>query len=153
MQTIGAAMAPWLDLLIRFWLAQVFLTGAAVSLVMREPLAMAGTGVGTQLVNAVINSPLGIAVETVCPALLLIGLFSRPAAVPLLIQALLLQGPNGPSDIHLFWAVLLGWSIVFGPGPLSLDRLLGRGLDSSAVPGVKWIGAAYASITKALGPF
>jgi NADH dehydrogenase/putative oxidoreductase len=152
-QAAGAAMTPWLDLLIRFWLARAFLTGAAVSLVMHEPLTMAGAGVGAQLVNAVINSPFGVAVETICPVLLVIGLFSRLAAVPLLIQALVLQGPNGPSDIRLFWAVLLGWIIVFGPGPFSLDRLLGRGLDSSAVPGVKWIGAAYTPITEALGPF
>src|SRR5262249_54975049 len=97
-------------------------------------------------------SPLGFAVQSVCPVLLLIGLFSRLAAVPLLIQALLLQGPNGPSDIRLFWAVLLGWTIVFGPGPYSLDGLLGRGLDSSAVPGATRLGAAYAGITRRLGP-
>lgn len=151
-RAIGSALSPWFDLLTRFWLAQAFLTGAAVSLIMHEPLTMAGAGVGARFFNTLVASPFGFAVQTLCPILLLIGLFSRVVAVPLLVQALALQGPDGPSEIRLFWAVLLVWTIVFGPGPLSLDNLLGRGLDSSAVPSVKSMKAAYAWITRRLGP-
>ena len=151
-QAIGAALAPWLDLLIRFWLAQAFLTGAAVSLVMHEPLFMAGAGGGARFFNGLVSSPFGFAIQTACPILLLIGLFSRLAAVPLLVQAVALQGPEGPSEIRLFWAILLLWTILIGPGPLSLDNLLGRGVNSSAVPGIRPVKAAYAWMTWRLGP-
>lgn len=152
-QTIGAALAGWLDLLTRFWLAQAFLMGAAVSLMMHQPLSMTGAGPWASWLNAAIDSPLGFAVQTICPILLLLGLFSRLAALLLLFQALVLQGPGGPADDHLFWAVLLGWTVVLGPGPISLDRLFGRGLDSSAIPGAKRLRAAYAWVTLRLGPW
>ena len=68
---------------------------------------MAGTGVAAKILNQLIHFPFGLAVQTISPALLLAGLFSRLAAVPLLIQAVALHGSSGPSEIHLFWAVLL----------------------------------------------
>jgi len=43
-RSTGDALAPWLDLMIRFWLAQVFLAGAAVAIMSHDPPAMAGDG-------------------------------------------------------------------------------------------------------------
>ena len=62
-------------------------------------------------INGLIASPLGAAVVALCPTLFIIGLCSRIVALPLLFEAYALQGPDGPSPLHLYWAVLLGWII------------------------------------------
>lgn len=46
-----------------------------------------------------------------------------------LVEALRMSGDTGLTDVVPFvYLVLLGWLIVFGPGPLSLDTLLMRWL-------------------------
>jgi len=37
-------------------------------------------------------------------------------------------------DQHLFWAILFGWFLVKGAGPISLDALIGRGIAATALP-------------------
>ncbi len=72
-------------------------------------------------------------VEVVLPILLIIGLFSRFAALGLLGMTLFIQLAVFPTWEHwvnpaAWWAVSLLVIIARGPGILSLDRLLG--LDS-----------------------
>ncbi len=88
-----------------------------------------------------------------CPTLLIIGLCSRTAALPLLFEACALQGLDGPSPLHLYWAVLLRWIIVWGPGAISVDALLARGLVSTAIPGTGALGRATAAVTRILEPW
>ena len=152
-RAIGTALSAWLDLAMRVWLAQAFLAGAVTTLMLNTHPAMSGIGLHADVFNRLVASPFGILTQTVCPVLLLLGLFSRFAAVPLLIQDLLLRVPGGHPITHLSWSVLLGWTIVLGPGPYSLDALFGRGLDSSAVPGARTVGTVFASLTGRLGPW
>src|SRR4029077_16661157 len=144
MQALGGAGGAWLDLAIRFWLAKGFLIAATLSMAMHAPLTMAFARPVSPTVDWLIASPLGATIATVCPILLLVGCCSRAASLPLLFQALALQGPQGPSPLHLFWGVLLGWIIVHGPGPLSIDAVLARGLVSTAIPGSSGLGQALA---------
>lgn len=82
------------------------------------------------------QAPFASANEFVCGALLLAGLFSRVAAIPLMITMVVAlvtaQRENIGSLDDLFglseylYIVLLGWVAVAGPGPLSLDALLVR---------------------------
>ena len=64
-----------------------------------------------------------------------------------------MQGPQGPSPLHLFWGVLLGWIIVHGAGPLSIDAVLSRGLVSTAIPGSTGLGQAVAIATRIVEPW
>ncbi len=152
-RSIGDALGDWLDLAIRFWIAQAFLAGAAVTLVMGTPLAMAGPGVLAAGLNHLVASPFGVLVQTICPVLVLMGLFTRVAAIPLLIEASLLHGPSDASIVHVSWSLLLGWMIVMGPGPFSLDALFERGIDSSAIPGARSIGILVGGVTRRVGPW
>jgi NADH dehydrogenase/putative oxidoreductase len=152
-QSLGAAAGAWLDLAIRFWLGKAFLAGAAVSMAMHAPLTMAFASPVSPTVDRLIASPLGAAIATLCPILLLLGCCSRAASVPLLFQAFALQGPEGPSPLHLFWGVLLGWIIVRGPGLISIDALLSRGLVSTAIPGSGVLGRAVAKATRIAEPW
>ena len=134
MQALGDAGGAWLDLAIRFWLSQGLPDRSHPQHGDDEPLTMAFTSPVSPTVDWLIASPLGATIATVCPILLLVGCCSRVASLPLLFQALALQGPQGPSPLHLFWGVLLGWIIVHGPGPLSIDALLSRGLARPRSP-------------------
>jgi NADH dehydrogenase FAD-containing subunit/uncharacterized membrane protein YphA (DoxX/SURF4 family) len=151
-RVIGDGLGAWLDLLIRFWLAKAFLLGAAVAMVMGTPPSMTLATPLNRVFDAVIASPIGAVVQILCPILLLLGVASRIAAIPLLIQACLLQGPQGPSPLHLFWAVLLGWILVHGPGAVSLDALVGRGLVSTAIPGARRVGGAFDWVGRRISP-
>jgi DoxX len=77
---------------------------------------------------------LGEAIEIICPPLLLFGLATRFAALPMLLLSLVIQFSYQALDQHLFWAILFGWFVVKGAGPISLDALIGRGIAATALP-------------------
>jgi putative oxidoreductase len=66
----------------------------------------------------------GIA-EIVLPILLVLGLFTRFAALGLLAMTAVIQltVPDGWANFHLPWAAMALALVVFGPGRLSLDAL------------------------------
>ncbi len=82
------------------------------------------------------QAPLAAGAELVCGALLLLGLFSRLASVPLIVTMIVALVTAKKDDIEgissLFtmieylYIVMLVWIGISGPGPLSLDRLLVR---------------------------
>ena len=120
---------------------------------MHAPMTMSLGGAIAPTVDRVVASPLGAVIATLCPTLLIIGLCSRIVALPLLFEACALQGPDGPSPLHLYWAVLLGWIIVRGPGAISIDALLSRGLVSTAIPGTAALGRVTGAATRILEPW
>ncbi len=67
--------------------------------------------------------------ETVCSCLLMLGLFSRPATLPLLVQQLVIIQifvfPSSYVDSLLQGSCLL-FILTRGPGIFSLDHLIGR---------------------------
>jgi putative oxidoreductase len=80
------------------------------------------------------NAVLASSAELLCGALLLVGLLSRLAAIPLIvvmtvaILAAKIDNLHGVVDLLGFeewtYIVLLLWIAVAGPGPLSLDRIV-----------------------------
>jgi NADH dehydrogenase FAD-containing subunit/uncharacterized membrane protein YphA (DoxX/SURF4 family) len=153
LQALGAVAGAWLDLAIRFWLGKAFLTEAVVSMAVHVPMTMSIASAIAPTVDHVVASPLGGVIATLCPTLLIIGLCSRIVALPLLFEACALQGSDGPSPLHLYWVVLLGWIIVRGPGTISIDALLSRGLVSTAIPGTAALGRATGAATRILEPW
>ncbi|AWB07848.1 DoxX family protein (plasmid) [Azospirillum humicireducens] len=75
---------------------------------------------------------LATATELTMPVLLVLGLATRLAAVPLLAMALVIQfvlgtaNPAFSNPQHYFWMLLLAGLIVRGGGRLSVDHLLLR---------------------------
>ena len=62
-----------------------------------------------------------------CPILLAFGLLTRYAALGLLAMTAVIQltYPDGWQNFHLPWAAMALAIMAFGPGAISLDRLLG----------------------------
>jgi putative oxidoreductase len=71
---------------------------------------------------------LATAVEFSMPALILVGLATRLATLPLIGMALFIQLFVYPASWpdHLVWITLLGLLLARGPGAISLDALLAR---------------------------
>nr|WP_224405958.1 DoxX family protein [Afifella sp. IM 167] len=66
--------------------------------------------------------------EIVLPSLLILGLGTRLAAFGLLGMTAIIQltEPGGWANFHLPWAAMLIAVLAYGPGSVSLDRILGR---------------------------
>jgi putative oxidoreductase len=69
----------------------------------------------------------GIA-EIVLPVLLVLGLFTRFAALGLLVMTAIIQitVPEGWANFHLPWAAMALALVVFGPGRIAFDAWLRR---------------------------
>jgi putative oxidoreductase len=65
--------------------------------------------------------------EIVLPVLLAFGFLTRWAGLGLLIMTGIIQltYPDGWANFHLYWAAMALAIITFGPGAISLDRLIG----------------------------
>lgn len=132
----GGAVAPWLDLWARLWLAQGFLvSGLLKAGNWDNALALARYEYPLTWLDPVTAAQLGLAIELIAPLLLILGLATRAGALALLALTLVVQVEYLPLEIHLIWVALLGWLAVQGAGPVSLDRRLARGLADSALPG------------------
>jgi NADH dehydrogenase FAD-containing subunit/uncharacterized membrane protein YphA (DoxX/SURF4 family) len=131
------AAAPVVDLLVRVSLAKAFFA----------PGMFPGADTG-DLRTA---WPMILA-QVMGPALLAIGFLVRPVALLMLVLRFLARSFGAPHDEHLFWAALFGWYVVQGAGPLSLDRVLAKGLADSALPLARPVMAALGWVTREGGP-
>ena len=154
--TAAAALGPWLDLLIRLWLAQAFLVVQVTEMMLGAGPAGLDAPLGTAwwygALHGVMASSLGLVVQTACPVLLALGLLARPAALAMLVQALVFSGMGAGPDAQVFWTALLLRVVLLGPGALSLDSLLRRGADSVAIPGAATARHAFAWLRRTGGP-
>lgn len=71
------------------------------------------------------------AVELSCPVLLLLGLATRLATLPLLAMTVVIQIFVYPEswNAHLMWVAMLGYILTRGPGTISLDHLIVRKIE------------------------
>ncbi len=64
--------------------------------------------------------------ELTMPVLLVLGLGTRLATLPLLAMTAVIQFTYDQNIQHLYWALLLGLLLVNGPGKLSVDHWIRR---------------------------
>jgi len=76
-----------------------------------------------------IAASLAATVELTCPVLLVLGLATRLATLPMLGMTFVIEVFVYPEQWieHLMWAAILLFILTRGPGPLSLDRFVARG--------------------------
>ncbi|MGE0734003.1 MAG: FAD-dependent oxidoreductase [Alphaproteobacteria bacterium] len=130
------------DLVVRLWLAQIFFPSGFLKVTnWQTALTLAASEYPVNWLDPVTAAWLGAGIELICPMFIAVGLFTRAAAIPLAALSLIIQFSYKELPDHLFWAILFGWMFVRGPGALSLDRLFGKALAASALPGAR-IGAA-----------
>jgi len=144
---------PFVDLLIRLGLAQIFLVSGVLKVThWQTALDLAAHEYPVSWLNPVAAAYAGAGIELIAPVFLAAGLLTRYAAFPMLILSLVIQSNYRAFDNQLFWAVLFGWYTICGAGPISLDRLVRRGLGDSALPLAPRIIGASEWIRSHVGP-
>jgi len=147
-------LAPVLELAIRLYLAQIFwISGLLKISNWQNALQLAEHEYPVHWLAPETAAVLGVGIELICPVLLAFGLATRLAVMPMIALSLVIQFAYLELPEHLLWAILLGWFLVRGAGPLSLDRLIGRAVLESALPGrrlatrgLAWLDAGVAPI-------
>ncbi|MBL8677216.1 MAG: DoxX family protein [Alphaproteobacteria bacterium] len=67
-------------------------------------------------------------IELTCPVLITIGFAFRLAAFPMLIMTLVIQCTYLCVNEHIYWGMILGLIICYGPGAISCDFFIRKWL-------------------------
>lgn len=129
-----------LQFFFRFSIAIVFWNSGLVKIQSWEPtVALFANEFRVPVLPPELAAMLAAAVELTCPVLLVFGLATRLATLPMLGVTFVIQTFVYPDlwHLHLAWATTLVFILTQGPGKLSLDHVIARrvGLHSAlAVP-------------------
>ena len=130
-RSLQAVGAPLVDLAMRLIMARIFFRSALQKLSNWDSTVfLFRTEYQVPVLPPELAATLAAATELTAPVLLVLGLATRLAAVPMLGMTLVIQfslGAVNPAyDLaeHSFWMILLASLIVRGGGPLSLDHLI-----------------------------
>jgi NADH dehydrogenase/putative oxidoreductase len=150
---LAGILGPLISLGVRFWLAQIFfLSGVLKAASWPTTVWLYTAEHPVPGVDPNIAALVGTGIELVCPVFLALGLFTRLAAIPLLLTAIFLQVTYREFTDHLYWIALLGLLIVRGGGALSLDRMVAGHLATSAIPGASAILGLARTVEGVLAP-
>ncbi|MFW2372302.1 MAG: DoxX family protein [Gammaproteobacteria bacterium] len=123
-------ISPLLDMLLRIWVAKVFFQSGWVRIQSWEStLMLFEYEYQVPVISPVLAAWLASGAELMLPVLLLLGLFSRPAALALFIFNIVavVSYPDisaaGIKD-HMLWGVMLAMTLIHGPGKISIDYWL-----------------------------
>ena len=115
-------VGPLLFLLIRLWMAQIFWhSGLSKIQSWSTTLLLFKNEYKVPYLSPEVAAYLAAATELSCPILLLLGLASRFAVIPMLIMVGVIQLTYVQSTENFYWAIFLGLILCYGAGPLSLD--------------------------------
>ena len=152
-RVFGRVAGPVVDLAIRLWIAQACFVSGLLKLVdWSNALYLATYEYPIPWLSPATAAALGVTVELAGATLLTLGLATRVAAGAIGLLALAVQLEYRQLDVNLMWMALGLWYVVLGSGPISLDRLLARGLEGSALPFAGAILRGYRASTRRLGP-
>ena len=118
------------QLLFRLAIAGVFFRAGLTKITSWEPtVALFRDEYKMPVLSPEIAAGLATTFELGCSILLVVGLATRLATLPLLGMIAVIQLFVYPSawPEHLTWASILLFLLTRGPGPLALDRLIGVG--------------------------
>lgn len=125
------ALTPLVDLGVRLWVANVFFKSGLTKIASFDSTLLLFTyEYHVPLLSPYWAAVLGTAAELSLPVLLVLGLGGRLPALALFVFNIIavLSYPElneaGLRD-HQLWGLLLAVTLTHGPGPLTLDRLLG----------------------------
>jgi putative oxidoreductase len=130
-------LAPLGDFTLRLWMFYVFAWGSGLTKLSdwNATLSLFQHEYNVPFIRYDVAAYLGTAGEIILPSLLLVGLFSRFAAVGLFIFNIValysypeLWKPEFIAGFkqHICWGVMIGVLCVHGPGKIALDHLLNK---------------------------
>jgi putative oxidoreductase len=131
---LDAFPQPLLQLLMRFSIFWVFWrSGSLKAANMEQAIVLFREEYKVPILPPEIAAWMATIVELGAPCLILAGLFTRLATLPLIGMTLVIQFLVYWNDYpsHLLWLAILVFILTRGPGPISLDALLFRSAERS----------------------
>ncbi len=116
-----------LQLLFRVSIAAVFWNSGLVKIASwQSTIVLFRDEYKVPLLPPELAASLAASVELTCPVLLVLGLATRLATLPMLGMTFVIEAFVYPEDWieHLTWASFLIFILTRGPGPIALDRFL-----------------------------
>ncbi|MEO9468985.1 FAD-dependent oxidoreductase [Parasphingorhabdus sp.] len=152
-RSILSLISPFFDLLVRFLVAQAIFRSGIVKLSDWDTaLSLSRFEYPVSWMAPDTAAVVGVLVEVLAPILLLFGLFTRAAALAILLLLAISQTVYIPIDLNLWLIAILGWYIFRGAGGFSFDRALAGGLGQSALPLAQPIMRTCNFLTEKLAP-
>jgi len=124
---LGRVPLSLLQFILRFSIASVFWHSGMTKIASWEPtIALFRDEYQVPLLPPEIAATLAAAVELTCPVLLVFGLATRLATLPMLGMTFVIEVFVYPEQWieHLMWAAILLFILTRGPGAVSLDRFV-----------------------------
>ena len=118
-----------LQFLFRFSIAYIFWNAGIVKITSWQPtVALFANEYHVPILPPEVAAMLAAAVELTCPVLLVLGLATRLATLPMLAMTLVIQTFVYPDlwHIHLLWVTILLFILTKGPGAISLDHFIAK---------------------------
>ena len=123
-QEAESLLASFFLLAARIWMANIFFKSGKTKFAnMDNTIYLFEYEYAVPIIPVYIAAILATATEISMPILLTIGLATRLAAIPLLFMTAIIQFTYLDLTEHLYWALLLGTIILYGPGKYSIDRI------------------------------
>jgi len=124
---------PFTDVIIRFFIGMWFLRSGLVKAADWDTAVFLATfEYPVTWMEPVTAASVGLAIELIGPILLILGFFTRPAALAMAALTIVSQAVYVPTTTNLFVSAMLVWYVFHGSAALSLDRVLAAGLKESA---------------------
>lgn len=123
-------VTPLLDLALRYLVAEAFFKSGLTKIASWDTtIALFENEYAVPLLPPELAAYLGTATELALPVLLVLGLFTRPAALVLFVFNIVavISYPDlseGGLKDHFYWGLLLLVTLFHGPGKLSFDHLI-----------------------------
>jgi putative oxidoreductase len=120
-------LAPAVLMLVRVWIARVFFLSGLVKIANFDTtVALFAAEYQVPVLSPLFAAVSATAFELLCPVLLVLGLGTRLAVLPLLAMTAVIQFTYDQNIQHTYWALLLLVLLSGGPGMLSVDHLIKR---------------------------
>ena len=129
---LATFIGPLLFLAMRYWIADIFWRSCRAKMQSwSTTLMLFKNEYKVPCIPPETAAYLTVITEFVCPILLILGLASRFATIPMLIVTAVIQFTYLQSHEHFYWAVFLGLILCYGPGPLSIDYFIRKRFDKN----------------------
>ncbi|MEL7445711.1 MAG: NAD(P)/FAD-dependent oxidoreductase [Pseudomonadota bacterium] len=126
---------PFTDLVTRLFIALPFLRSGLVKASDWDTAVLLATNeYPVSWMEPQTAAALGLTIELVGPLLLVLGLFTRPAAFAMATLTIIAQAVYVPTTTNLMLGAMLVWYVFHGSAAFSLDRMLAPGVKQSALP-------------------
>ena len=128
-------VAPLLLLGLRIMIGSIFLKSGLTKIANFDAtIFLFENEYNAPLLSPVIAAYLATFFELTCSALLIAGLATRLATLPLIGMTLVIQFSVIENPMHFYWLAILATILTFGSGCLSLDKLVKRCAEKCTIP-------------------